>query len=133
MSASSTTGYIAAVMLCIALWSSVAESSAWVMVTRSNGGNDIHFVDRESVRHTSKNIVSATSKIEKEVPERYDTRHLKRLVGREEWDCQEKMGRSLSLTMYFTDGTRATEDAPTGWNTIVQGTVEATIWDFLCR
>lgn len=111
----------------------VAHGAMWVLVTRSNGGNDFHYVDHENVQWRSRHVVSAASKIEKEMPEAYGTRFLKRMTGVEEWHCSEKKSRSLSLTMHFTDGTRLSDYPPTEWNTIMPQTVEEAIWEFLCK
>jgi hypothetical protein len=110
-----------------------AEGAMWVPVARSNGGNDLHYIDSDNIQWRSEHIVSAPSKVEKELPEVFGPAYLKRMTGVEEWHCTEKKSRSLSLTMHFTDGTRLSDHPPTNWNTIIPKTVEEAIWKFLCK
>lgn len=124
---------IAFLAMCILLFLSiVAESADWIPVAESK--SYVFFVDKESIKSVSSNVVGAWTKTLYKNPERNGSKLGTYYLSLYECDCREKRKRILQFAMYFTDGTSESfncQDAK--WNYVEPDTVVDIIYKYLCR
>jgi hypothetical protein len=116
-----------------------AEGTDWIPITKSKDGNQSVFIDKESIRsssrHADKDIIRVWVKIVYKKPEPYNSKYISYSLKNYEWFCGEKWLRIIQLLHYYTDGTNEPEfDAKLRqWNKVESGTTEDVIYKYLCE
>jgi hypothetical protein len=122
----------------IVVVSTSAEGTDWIPITKSKDGNQSVFIDKESIRRTSrladKDIIRVWGKIVYKQPEPYNSKYISYSLKHYEWYCDEKSLRIIQLFYYYTDGTNESEFDPKlrQWNKVESDAIEDVIYKYLC-
>jgi len=114
---------------------SITEAADWVLITLSNSGDKI-YIDKESIKHNSKNTFKVW---EKHLPEGstfekpFNSKKVTRLLVYREYDCDQKMKRKLQSNFYFEDGSKQEYQSPDEWSYVIPETVAEAILQYLCK
>jgi hypothetical protein len=112
----------------------IAEGADWVSIGKTGDNTMEVFVDKESIKYVSKNIVRAWNKLVLLKPNEFHGKFVKKHFSFMEWDCNEIKKRSLQTSIYYSDGTSETESrSQTNWQYITPDTVEDSIFKYLCK
>jgi hypothetical protein len=124
---------IAFLAMCIPFFLSIiAESADWIPVAESK--SYVFFVDKESIKFVSSNVVGAWTKTLYKKPERNRSKLGNYYLLLYECDCREKRKRILQSSIYYTDGTSESFNSPDDkWNCIEPDTVVEIIYKYVCR
>ena len=118
--------------------STSAEGKDWIPITKSKNGNQSVFIDKESIRRTSrladKDIIRVWGKIVYKEPEPYNSKYISYSLTHYEWYCDEKSLRIIQLLHYYTDGTNEPEFDPKlrQWTKVESDTIEDVTYKYLC-
>ena len=119
--------------------STSAEGTDWMLITKSKDGNQSVFIDKESIRRTSrladKDIIRVWGKIVYKEPEPYNSKYISYSLKHYEWYCDVKSLRIIQLFYYYTDGTNEPEFDPKlrQWNKVESDTIEGVLYKYLCE
>jgi hypothetical protein len=89
----------------------VAEGADWTLITKGQSDDIDVFVDQESVKRISDNVVRAWIKYKYSNPRHFDSKYIKELVVYNEYYCTERKYKILQSEGYFTNGTRETDSS----------------------
>lgn len=113
----------------------IAEGADWVLITLSNGGDEI-YIDEESIKHNSKNTIKVW---EKHVPEGstfekpFNSKKVTQLLICREYDCDQGRKRKLQSNFYFEDGSKQEFQSPDEWSYVIPDSVADEIIKYLCK
>ena len=110
-----------------------AEGADWEFVAINKDG-DMFYVDTESIRHISKTVVGARTKMIYKNPHPFHSKEIVEILDYEEHDCVERKQCRLQVTARYSDGTNRSANAPEKkWRYISPYTVDSIIHDYLCK
>jgi len=114
---------------------SIGEAADWKFVGKSGDGNRSVFIDKESIRPISGNLIKAAVKLEynrgKGVGGFRHKKIVSHAIGDEEFDCRERRTKTLQVTVHFTDGDTANGDT-ISWKFVIPQSILETIYDYVC-
>jgi hypothetical protein len=113
-----------------------ANGADWVLIGKSKDGNKYLFIDHESVRQKTENVVTSCAKYSYVNPILFDQikKPVIEIVADQEWDCDEEKYNNLQLTFYHTDGTNETETYKEPlWHYVRPDTLESDFCEYLCN
>ncbi len=118
-------------------FSSIAEGANWEPISKSINEDQFIFIDTESIKHVSKNIVRVWVKLLFENPmpvySRQEKKFLTYALDYEEHDCSEEKSRSLQNVGYCTDGTNESISGSAEWQYIIPGSNTSFVHNYLCN
>lgn len=114
------------------LLSASAEGANWELITMSEKAT--FYIDTESIRHISKNVVTAWVKTVFKKPEIFNSKGFVEVMNYEEHNCAELKKNVLQNTNRYLDGTSDTATYPEKeWTYIRPDTVESAVHNYLCK
>ena len=131
-------GSIAAILFLLSLLALPDEAKAaqWTYLAKSQDGNMAIFIDRDSIRQVSENVVKSCQKFTYAKPALISSQNksVTEIVACRQWDCVEEKYNNLQVIFHFIDGTKETETYKFAlWHYIKQDTPEYDLYDFVCN
>lgn len=110
----------------------VAEGSDSILIEKTDQA--YVFIDNESIKHISDNIVRAWVKyFPHTVLEPFKAKYLHYYLSYYEFDCGEKKNRVLQTVFYYTDYTSEQDDREHQWSSLAPDTVESALFEYVCK
>jgi len=108
----------------------IAEGADWGFISEYEDTNI--YIDNETVKHISENVVDAQFKVVYKEPSWIRSKAVTYYLLRQETDCSGKKYRVSKATVYFDDGTNNSYDAKEEHD-VRSDTFQSAIYDFLCK
>jgi len=107
-----------------------AKGADWGFVSEYEDTNI--YIDNETVKHISENVVDAQFKVVYKEPSWMRSKAVTYYLLTQETDCSGKKYKVSRVTVYFDDGTNNTFDTKEEHN-VKSDTFQSAIYDFLCK
>jgi predicted HNH restriction endonuclease len=118
---------VAIMLLAIA---GVAEGANWGFISKYEDTSI--YINNETVKHVSENVIGAQFKIVYEKPSWIRSKAIDHYLIMQENDCSGKKYKVSKVTVYFDDGTNNTYDTKEEHD-VRTDTFQSVIYDFLCK
>jgi hypothetical protein len=116
----------------LVLISPIARGSDSILIEKTDKA--YVFIDNESIKHISKNIVRARVKyFPHTVMEPFRSKYLSYYLSYYEFDCDEKRAMVLQTTFYFKGYTSEQDDREHPWSSVAPDTVESALFEYVCK
>jgi hypothetical protein len=112
----------------------ILEASNWVLVVSAPNGTQM-FVDKESIKHVSKNIVRALRKYQFKEPREDEAKDYTALSVYGEVNCEEERFLVLSEILHFDDNTQEVKNykPSDNWEDIKPNTFDDYFYEYVCK
>jgi hypothetical protein len=122
-------------LFCLLHLSTPSAGADWKFVGKSTDGNVSVFVDIDSIKWVSEEIVRSCQKFSYTRPRLLSAsqKPVKKVIAYRDWNCADETFNDLKVTFYYADGTNGTETYKYAlWHQIKQNSPEDALQDYVC-
>ena len=114
----------------------IAEGADLAYTGKAQG--NVQYIDKESIRNTSKNTFRAWTKLDLGTPKLWESsggssKLIEQILAYQEFDCAEWKVRNIKLIHYYTDGSHDKFEGFNIWNYVIPDTLVDTVFQYLCK